>query len=95
MPGNSSKTAAEARLAQLGIAKRGLELELAAAYVGLSPRLFLEEVEMGRLPPPRRYGRRKVWDRIALDDALDAAAGRGTASPPPDPIMAKIHAARR
>ena len=50
---------------------RGLPLEEAAHYVGLSPNTFTEEVKSGRLPKPLRFGRRRIWDKKALDQALD------------------------
>jgi hypothetical protein len=86
-----TKTAAEDRLAQLGIMKRGLSLEEAAAYVGLSPGPFLQQVALGRMPKPHQYGRRRVWDRIALDRALGDGSARHTQA---DPIMEAIHASK-
>lgn len=45
----------------------------AAAYVGLSANQFDEEVTAGTFPGPvpLRVTRRLVWDRQALDEALD------------------------
>lgn len=45
----------------------------AAAYVGLSASQFDEEVNAGTFPGPvpLRVTRRLVWDRQALDGALD------------------------
>jgi predicted DNA-binding transcriptional regulator AlpA len=51
---------------------RGLSEPQAAAYVGVSPDTFRAEVKAGRLPQPVRLGRRVVWDRLALDRAMDA-----------------------
>lgn len=103
MPGNLSRTAAQDRLAQLGLAPRGLPLDLAAAYVGLTPGVFLAEIEAGRYPRPSKHGaakseknQRTVWDVKALDDAMDRISGRVRSSrdvrAPHDPIMADIHA---
>lgn len=50
---------------------RGLCLEEAAAYVGVSPNTFAEEVKNRRLPEPLRLGRRRIWDKKALDAWLD------------------------
>ncbi len=50
---------------------RGLPLEEAAHYVGLSPNTFTEGVKSRRLPEPLRFGRRRIWDKKALDQALD------------------------
>jgi hypothetical protein len=100
MPSTSSTRAtARDELVRLGIAPRGLPLDLAAAYVGLSPHLFLLDVERGRYPQPIKHGAKdkiRRWDRAALDDAMDKLNGRVPASPAStvDPIMAKIHAAK-
>ena len=78
MPGTLTRTAAQDRLAALGLAPRGLSLDLAAAYVGLTPKVFLDDVKAGRFPQPSRHGKadsrkpqRTVWDRDALDRAMD------------------------
>lgn len=46
----------------------------AAQYVGLSPTQFDEEVRAGTFPRPFPLAktRRVLWDRAALDRALDA-----------------------
>lgn len=75
MPGSTTIAEARGQLAALGIQPRGLELELAAAYVGLSAPSFLAQVEAGRLPPATCHGRRRVWDRVALDRAMDRLSG--------------------
>lgn len=105
MPGNLSRTEAQDRLARLGITPRCLSLDLAAAYVGLTPGVFLAEVEAGRYPRPSKHGaakseknQRTVWDVRALDDAVDRISGRVPLSQPKhalDPIMAKIQAAKQ
>jgi hypothetical protein len=51
---------------------RGLSREQAAAYVGVSPNLFDEMVDDGRMPPARIINRRRIWDRIELDSAFAA-----------------------
>src|SRR5690242_18207076 len=96
MPGNASKSDAEKRLAQRGIAPRLLLVEVAAAYCGLGVDAFLAGVETGQLPRPLRFGRRQLWDRHKLDAALDGLSGmhlhseRGT---PADEITAAIECA--
>lgn len=46
----------------------GLDLETAAAYAGLSPSIFLEEVNAKRAPQPVRLSREgRVWIRTQLD----------------------------
>ena len=50
---------------------RGLNCELAAAYRGVSVNTFLSMVKAGTMPKPETYGRRKIWDRFAIDRAWD------------------------
>ncbi|MBS7702716.1 helix-turn-helix transcriptional regulator [Chelatococcus asaccharovorans] len=50
---------------------RGLSRGEAAAYIGVSPSLFDEMVEDGRMPQPKRINARTVWDRRRLDEAFD------------------------
>ncbi len=50
---------------------RGLSLEESADYVGVSQNTFTKEVRSRRLPEPLRFGRRRIWDKKALDEALD------------------------
>ena len=50
---------------------RGVPLDEAAHYWGLSPNSFMAEVKAGRAPPPLHFGRRRIWDKRALDEALD------------------------
>ncbi len=50
---------------------RGLSLDEAAHYWGLSPNSFKVEVKAGRAPKPLHFGRRRIWDKRALDQALD------------------------
>jgi hypothetical protein len=57
---------------------RMLSLTLAAAYVGVSPDMFLYEVRCGKWPDAERRGPNqglRTWDRRLLDLALDRAAG--------------------
>lgn len=49
---------------------RALARPAAAEYVGVSPSKFDQMVEDGRMPRPKQIDRRKVWDRVALDDAF-------------------------
>lgn len=62
-------------------AKRGLSVAEAAEYMGLPRDAFLGLVEGGELPKPyleRSMGKRglkRLWDRVALDDYLDAIRG--------------------
>jgi predicted DNA-binding transcriptional regulator AlpA len=45
---------------------------MAATYIGVSPTLFDEMVNDGRMPKPKLINSRTVWDRFALDDAFAA-----------------------
>jgi hypothetical protein len=58
----------------MGMTPRLLSREEAAAYVGLSPNSFDIEVRAGTFAGPVRLKRvdRRLWDRKALDLALDA-----------------------
>ena len=56
---------------------RGLPHNVAAQYLGLTKAAFDEEVKAGRLPPPIYPQRRpQVWDRVAIDEALDLRISR-------------------
>jgi predicted DNA-binding transcriptional regulator AlpA len=63
---------------------RGWGLAEAAAYLGLSPARFERHVAEGLLPRPLPLGRRgRVWDRLAIDRALDRMSGLGTGTEDP------------
>ena len=47
----------------------------AAAYLGISERLFETQWRAFNLPHPRKIGRRCVWDRKMLDRWADAISG--------------------
>lgn len=49
---------------------RGLSREEAAWYVGIGATTFDRLVEDGRMPKPKRIGKRTVWDRFKLDAAF-------------------------
>ncbi len=59
-----------ARVRQL-IEPRGLDRVQAASYIGVSASKFDQMIDDGRMPQPRRIDTRKVWDRLALDDAFE------------------------
>jgi excisionase family DNA binding protein len=61
---------------------RGLNRDQAARYVGLSLTTFLRLVAEGYLPAALHFGRRRVWDRRALDEALDHLSGIARRSAP-------------
>lgn len=54
------------------VTPRGLQREVAARYIGISPTKFDELVSAHRMPQPRRIDGRKVWDRHELDEAFEA-----------------------
>ncbi|VFU06993.1 protein of unknown function [Methylocella tundrae] len=58
----------------------GLSLEEAATYIGLSASLFERLVRDGKMPFPRQFAGRKVWDA----DEVAAAFRRVPHAPPPD-----------
>lgn len=60
---------------------RGLCRVEAAAYIGVSPSLFDEMVNDGRMPSPKIINSRRVWDRQKLDQAFEALPDRDAANP--------------
>jgi predicted DNA-binding transcriptional regulator AlpA len=65
----------------LSLAPRGLSRAQAAAYIGVSPSLFDQMVEDGRMPKPKRINTRVVWDRLSVDDAFSELEGGAEANP--------------
>ena len=51
---------------------RGMRREDAARYVGVSPTKFSQWVADGLMPEGRRVEGVTLWDRLALDDAMNA-----------------------
>lgn len=58
---------------------RGLSRIQAAEYIGVGTTKFDEMVAEGRMPKPKRIGRRVIWDRYALDRAFEALPDDGEA----------------
>lgn len=56
---------------------RRMGLDLAAAYMGVSPGTFLERVKKRQYPAPIAEGRRTLWDRQRLDQVVDIQSGLG------------------
>jgi predicted DNA-binding transcriptional regulator AlpA len=55
------------------LAPRLVAREAAAAYVSVSPNMFDQMVNDGRMPRPKILGGRRIaWDVRALDQAVDA-----------------------
>ena len=67
-------TAARADLRDLPDWPRLLSREQAAAYLGVSVNM-LESRAGNMWPEPIRVGKRKLWDRKAIDHALDLVSG--------------------
>lgn len=62
-----------AKLQDTLIYARGLRAERAAAYLGLGKTKFLELVDNERLPKAVMIDGLRIWDRLDLDAALEAA----------------------
>jgi hypothetical protein len=58
-----------------GVTPRGLSRRAAAEYCGLAPSTFDARVGDGSLPGPVFPGRCRIWDRLALDRALNSLSG--------------------
>ena len=67
-------------LAELPHWPRLLSATQAAAYVGLSLNAFVARVG-NPFPAPVRFGRRKLFDRLAIDRAVDALSQSAPQSP--------------
>lgn len=68
-----------------GISPQGLSRLEAAAFVGIGTTTFDSMVRDGRLPQPRRFGRRAIWDRDTLAAALGGAAAPAANGVEPNP----------
>lgn len=67
----------------------------AQTYLGLGRDTFGALVDAGTLPPPLKLSRgRRMWDRVALDRAVDALSGIAADSAP-DPEAQALEALRR
>lgn len=72
---------AERRALPDGMHPRGLSRKAAAEYCGLPPTTFDARVDDGALPGPVfPSGRCRIWDRVALDRALNSLSGIAEAS---------------
>lgn len=60
---------------------RGLARGAAAEYIGVSVSKFDEMVGDGRMPTAKGIDRRKVWDRLELDEAFSALPTEDDANP--------------
>lgn len=64
------------------IQPRLLSRDEAATYCGVSPNTFDSMVGDGRMPKPKPVNRRRVWDRVQLDEAIDALPNEGDRARP-------------
>ena len=60
---------------------RGMRADYAAAYLGMGKTKFLELVDKGTMPKAVVIDGIKVWDRLDLDAAFDAAKEAAEDSP--------------
>lgn len=72
---------------------RGLSRAQAAAYIGVSASLFDQMVLDGRMPGPKAANKRRVWDRLALDEAFAALPNVGGDQAEHNPWDDEEHAA--
>jgi predicted DNA-binding transcriptional regulator AlpA len=66
---------------------RGLSREQSAQYIGISPSLFDQLVEDGRMPKPKGINARTVWDRRKLDETFDILDDGSAVCDPWDEIL--------
>lgn len=71
----------------LNLPKRGLSVDEAAEYCGVSRNTLTRHG-----PEPIKIGERSVYDRRALDRWLDQLSGTATSTDPDDALMEAIHA---
>ncbi len=63
-----------------GLWPRLLNRRMAAAYCGVCPNTFDRLVKEGVYPKPREgLGRKKTWDRLAIDAKIDGAGAVASA----------------
>jgi hypothetical protein len=70
-----------AKLRDTLIYARGMRADYTAAYLGMGKTKFLELVDKGAMPPAVVIDGMKVWDRLDLDSAFDAAKEAAEDSP--------------
>ena len=54
----------------LNYPRLGLSREEAAQHIGIGTTLFDKMVADGRMPPPKCINTRRVWNRIAVEQAF-------------------------
>ena len=82
-------TARLSDLAHLPDWPRQLSRAQAAAYIGVSPGTLDQDIRAGRYPRGVKVGGRILWDRKALDVAVDRIHGTGAKST--DEILERLN----
>jgi hypothetical protein len=77
------QTSSRRDILPVSLAPLGLSRVESATYVGVGATLFDEMVADGRMPPPRVFNGRTVWDREELYAAFKAVPHRGIAPAKP------------
>lgn len=77
---NTEKGMKKLKPADLPSWPRRMGADLASAYMGVSPSLFLLRVKQGKYPQPVKDGRLSLWDRKTLESIVDAQFGKGDTS---------------
>lgn len=77
----SSPKRARVSVLPMSCPPRGLGRPAAAEYIGVSVSKFDEMVSDGRMPTAKEIDRRKVWDRIELDEAFSALPAEAPVNP--------------
>jgi predicted DNA-binding transcriptional regulator AlpA len=79
VPHDGAAMTASLKLSKMPGWPRAMRVQLAAAYVGMSPTHFLRLVNAGQIPKPFEQSPAVLtWLKDALDEYLDGKAGRDT-----------------
>lgn len=66
--------------ASLNFPPLGLNREEAAKHIGIGTTLFDEMVSDGRMPLPKCINTRRVWNRVAIEQAFSELPDDGAAN---------------
>ncbi len=72
------------RVLPAGVLPLGLSRVQASVYIGVSPSIYDAMVDDGRMPKPKRIGRRRVWDRRTVEEYFARLDDAARDSPDPD-----------
>lgn len=86
-PARQIEPAARTRQA---IEPRGLNRVESAAYVGVGTSMFDALIREGKMPAPARLNGRLIWDRRALDRAMDELFDVPAAYPATDDKWSRV-----